>query len=171
MNIIMAKSAVTLLNSSNDRIENEGGVADIKIDEYMRSFSGDVISRACFGSSYAEGEEIFLKLRARQEALSKKSWSKGIPSNEVVKERGEVASEEDLLQMILESATSSDLSQEAMDRFIVDNCKNIYLVGYETTAVDSWDLPPLSLLGYTPRGLIRKKSSIGRSRGATALQI
>ncbi|KAA8534507.1 hypothetical protein F0562_032024 [Nyssa sinensis] len=178
---IMAESAVTLLNSWNDRIENEGGVADIKIDDYMRSFSGDVISRACFGSSYAQGEEIFLKLGALQEALSKRSWSRGIPgmrylpttSNrrtwrlekevhalilKVVKERGEAASEKDLLQMILEGATSSDLSQEAMDRFIVDNCKNIYLAGYETTAVSvTWTL---MLLASNPEWQARVRAEV-----------
>ncbi|CAL8998772.1 unnamed protein product [Prunus brigantina] len=36
--------------------------------------------------------------------------------------------------MILEGARNTDLSPEATDRFIVDNCKNIYLAGYETTA-------------------------------------
>jgi len=56
---------------------------------------------------------------------------------QVVKERMEAAYEKDLLQMVLEGAKNSDLSQEAMDRFIVDNCKNIYLAGYETTAVSA----------------------------------
>lgn len=79
MNLI-ADSTFTVLNSWKSRIEAEGtGVADIRIDEYMRSFSGDVISRACFGSNYSRGEEIFLKLRALQEAMSKKSLSIGVP--------------------------------------------------------------------------------------------
>ncbi|KAJ9705545.1 hypothetical protein PVL29_003547 [Vitis rotundifolia] len=39
--------------------------------------------------------------------------------------------------MVLEGAKNSDLSQEATDNFIVDNCKNIYLAGYETTAVSA----------------------------------
>lgn len=68
----------TLLNSWKSRIEAEGGTADIKIDEFMRSFSGDVISRACFDSNYSKGEEIILKLRALQEAMSKKSLSTGV---------------------------------------------------------------------------------------------
>ena len=52
----------------------------------------------------------------------------------VVKERKEGgASENDLLDMnhmILGGATNDET-----DRFIVDKCKNIYLAGYETTAV------------------------------------
>jgi cytochrome P450 len=48
--------------------------------------------------------------------------------------------------MILEGAKNSDLSQEATDRFIVDNCKNIYLAGYETTAITAtWCLMLLAL--------------------------
>jgi hypothetical protein len=60
-------------------IEKEGGQADIRIEEYMRSFSGDVISRACFGSNFSKGQEIFHKLRALQEAMSKKCLSTGVP--------------------------------------------------------------------------------------------
>ncbi|XVE75517.1 hypothetical protein DITRI_Ditri12bG0099900 [Diplodiscus trichospermus] len=159
----MAESSVTLVDSWNRKIESEGGVADIKIDDYIRSFSGDVISRACFGSNYSKGEEIFLKLGDLKDAMSSKFFS-GIPGIrylpikanrevwrlekeiralvlKVVKERKEAKSEKDLLQMILESATNSDLGQAATDRFIVDNCKNIYLAGYETTAVSAtWTL-------------------------------
>ncbi|XP_022764621.1 cytochrome P450 714C2-like [Durio zibethinus] len=161
---LMAESSVTLVESWNSKIESEGGVADIMIDDYMRSFSGDVISRACFGSNYSKGEEIFLKLRALKETMSKKTLLGGIPGIrylptkanreawrlekeirglilKVVKERKETKSEKDLLQMILESATSSDLGKTETDRFIVDNCKNIYLAGYETTAVSAtWTL-------------------------------
>lgn len=53
-----------------------------------------------------------------------------------MKERQKASHDKDLLQMVLEGAKSSDLSPEATDgRFITDNCKNIYLAGYETTAV------------------------------------
>ncbi|KAI9197995.1 hypothetical protein LWI28_008264 [Acer negundo] len=158
---LITESTMMLLTSWNSRIEKEGGIANIKIDGDMRSFSGDLISRACFGSNYSKGEEIFLKLRALQEIMSKKSLSMGIPgmrylptkSNrnawelekeihnlilKVVKERKqEAAYEKDLLQMILEGAKSSNFSQEETDQFIVDNCKNIYLAGFETTAVSS----------------------------------
>ncbi|KAK3443992.1 hypothetical protein EUGRSUZ_B04030 [Eucalyptus grandis] len=157
---LINESTETLLKSWKNKVDAAGGVASINIDQHMRSFSGDVISRACFGSNFAKGEEIFHKLRALQEAMSKKVLSTGIPGMrylptktnreawalekevrslilQVVKERMEAAYEKDLLQMLLEGAKNSDLSQEAMDRFIVDNCKNIYLAGYETTAVSA----------------------------------
>ncbi|KAL6146909.1 hypothetical protein ACLB2K_057585 [Fragaria x ananassa] len=157
---LITESAITLQESWKKRIDEEGGVADINIDEDMRSFSGDVISRACFGSNFASGQVIFHKLRALQEAMSRKCLATGIPGMrhlptknrreawglekevrnlilKVVKQRVEGVHEKDLLQMVLESTQNSDLSQAETDRFIVDNCKNIYLAGYETTAVSA----------------------------------
>lgn len=178
---LITESTGTLLSSWESRIKEEGGVADIKIDDYMRSFSGDVISRACFGSNFSKGEEIFLKLRALQEAMSKTVFASGIPglrklptkSNreawglekevrslilKVVKERKQASYEKDLLQMILEGAENSDLTQEATDSFIVDNCKNIYLAGYETTAVSaSWCL---MLLAANPEWQSRVRGEV-----------
>lgn len=76
----------------------------------------------------------------------------------VVKERKEAGYEKDLLQIVLESAEKSDLSQEEMDRFIVDNCKNIYLAGYETTAVSStWTL---MLLASNPEWQTRVRDEV-----------
>ncbi|XWS08106.1 hypothetical protein CRYUN_Cryun41cG0050800 [Craigia yunnanensis] len=172
MNKLMVESALMLVNSWNGKIDNEGGVADLEIDDCMRNFSGDVISRACFGSNYAEGEEIFLKLRTLQENVSMKMLLQGIPGirylptqsnremwrleNEiqtlilkVVKERKEAtlgSDQKDLLQVIIESAESSDLGQEATNQFIVDNCKNIFFAGFETSAVTAaWTLMLLAL--------------------------
>lgn len=157
---LIQESSAAMVESWKGLVESNGGLAEIKIDEYMRSFSGDVISRACFGSNYSKGEEIFLRLRALQEISSRKLLATGIPgmrhvptkSNReawalekeiktlilnVVKERNEAGSEKDLLQMVLEGAKSSDLNKDAIDRFVVDNCKNVYLAGYETTAVSA----------------------------------
>lgn len=59
----------------------------------------------------------------------------------VVKKRQEAAHEKDLLQTILQNAKRSNLTQKAVEKFIVDNCKTIYLAGYDTTAASaSWCL-------------------------------
>ena len=76
---LITESTITLVDSWKSRIDQEGGVADIKIDEGMRSFSGDVISRACFGSNFEKGQEIFFKLRALQEVMARKCLATGIP--------------------------------------------------------------------------------------------
>ncbi|KAK0582624.1 hypothetical protein LWI29_027802 [Acer saccharum] len=146
-------------------LDKGGGVADIKIDDNLRSLSGNVISRACFGSSYCKGEEIFSNLRTLQKTMSKGYI--GIPGSrymptknnreiwklekeidsmilEVVNQRIEQGSQDkDLLQMIVEGAESYDISSNLISRgkFIVDNCKNIYFAGHETTAITaSWCL-------------------------------
>ena len=76
----------------------------------------------------------------------------------VVKERKEGASENDLLQMIIEGATNTDFGQDETDRFIVDNCKNIYLAGYETTAVSAtWTL---MLLASNPEWQQRVRTEV-----------
>ena len=76
---LITDSSNTLVNLWNSQIEAGKGVADIKIDKDLRSFSGDVISRACFGSSYSKGVKIFDKLRLLQDALGRKPFAGAIP--------------------------------------------------------------------------------------------
>lgn len=72
------ESTNLLLSSWESKIEEaEGGSAEINIDGDLRSFSADIISRACFRSSYSHGKEIFLKLRQLQKVMSKGSI--GVP--------------------------------------------------------------------------------------------
>lgn len=82
---------------------------------------------------------------------------------EVVKRRVEASYEKDLLQMILEGAKSYgdhvDNSQSlgmTGEKFIVDNCKNIYFAGHETTAITaSWSL---MLLAANPEWQARARA-------------
>ncbi|CAA2971413.1 cytochrome P450 714A1-like [Olea europaea var. sylvestris] len=171
---LMSESAKTLTSKWEGCIESQGGImAEIKAEEDLRSLSGDVISKACFGSSYLKGKDIFSKLRALQKAISNQSILFGfhafglLPSVqqkkvknlekeievlilEVVNERErecmETSSlEKDLLQLILEGAIN-DVGKDSSKKFIVDNCKNIYFAGHESTAVAaSWCLILLSL--------------------------
>lgn len=60
---LMVESVMPLVDSWESKAKNGGGVAEIIVDEDFRNFSADVISRASFGSNYAEGREIFEKLR------------------------------------------------------------------------------------------------------------
>lgn len=68
----------------------------------------------------------------------------------VVKERERASHHEenrDLLQLIMEGAMNNNMSTEDTSRrFIIDNCKNIYFAGHETTAITaSWCLMLLAL--------------------------
>lgn len=62
MTKLFLESISILLDQWHEKIESEGGMVDVDIEGYMISFSGDVISRACFGSSNEKGKEIFHKL-------------------------------------------------------------------------------------------------------------
>ncbi|KAL5974885.1 hypothetical protein ACLOJK_031558 [Asimina triloba] len=163
---IMVESAIPLLKSWESRIDEVGGIADIRVDEDLRSFSADVISRACFGSSYSRGKEIFSRIRALQHAMSESSLLFGVPGlrylptknnrkiwglvkevrslilNIVNERRKELHSRpEDLLQTILEGSKADHIKPDAIDAFVVDNCKNIYFAGHETTAnAATWTL-------------------------------
>ncbi|CAL1385135.1 unnamed protein product [Linum trigynum] len=166
---LMVESTNLVMASWGAAIDRcEGGVADVNIDKDMRSLSADVISRACFGSNYKEGEHIFSKVRELQIVLAKghagipilrhlptsknrKIWKLEREINtvilDVVKQRAAALdSERDLLQMILEGAKDASSSTSSnvvtsLDKFIVDNCKAIYFAGQDTTATSaSWTL-------------------------------
>lgn len=76
---LMVECTIPMLKSWEDRIEIEGGIGDVRVDEDLRSFSADVISRACFGSSYSNGEEIFSRLRAIRHEMAKAGLLIGLP--------------------------------------------------------------------------------------------
>ncbi|OIW00973.1 hypothetical protein TanjilG_16222 [Lupinus angustifolius] len=67
---LIVDSTNIMLRSWDTRLQSEGGVSEIKVDEDLRSLSADIISIACFGSNYVEGKEIFTKLRDVQRVLS-----------------------------------------------------------------------------------------------------
>lgn len=77
----MLESAERLTGIWEESIEAQGGkMAEIGVDEDLRSFSADVISRACFGSSYNKGKQIFSKLRNLQTIISSQSYLFGFPA-------------------------------------------------------------------------------------------
>nr|WMZ41185.1 cytochrome P450 family 714 subfamily A polypeptide 1 [Ipomoea batatas] len=168
---LMLESAELLARKWDEAIEAQGGeMAEIAVDEDLRSFSADVISRACFGSSYSKGKQIFSKLRNLQAILSSQSYlfglaalgflpqrkHKGIASLETeidtliweaVKKKEASSAEKDLLQCILEAAINDESMDENSSRkFTVDNCKNFLVYGHEATATAaSWCLMLLAL--------------------------
>ncbi|RLM84936.1 hypothetical protein C2845_PM04G34140 [Panicum miliaceum] len=73
---LMVGSATALVGAWEDRISNNrsgGGCCclEFRIDDDIRAYSGDVISRTCFGSSYVKGKEIFAMIRELQKTVSK----------------------------------------------------------------------------------------------------
>ncbi|KAL0539814.1 hypothetical protein IC582_024035 [Cucumis melo] len=78
MGFHMVDAASCLINKWERRVGD--GTVEIDVDEDLRGFSADVISRACFGSSYEKGKEIFSKLRDLQKLISEDSFLFGYSS-------------------------------------------------------------------------------------------
>ncbi|XP_023005996.1 cytochrome P450 714C2-like [Cucurbita maxima] len=184
MTSLMVECMNSMLRLWEAKVENDGGQSEMNVDGYFRTMSSDIISKACFGSDYSKGKEIFEKIRALQVIMAKESI--GIPGYryfptkknrevwklekeieslilKVVNERIESRSnEQDLLQKILEGAKNLKEDDKSLnitrDKFIVDNCKNIYFAGQETTAITaSWCL---MLLAAHPDWQARVRSEV-----------
>ncbi|KAE8667359.1 CYP714C2 protein [Hibiscus syriacus] len=130
---LLVDATISMLKSWESRVEVEGGISEIVVDDDLRSLSADIISRACFGSDYSRGEEIFSKLKALQLAMTKANI--GIPGMRYLptKNNREIWKLEKEVDTLI------------LNVVIVDNCKNMYFAGYETTATTaSWTLMLLS---------------------------
>lgn len=68
---LMVESTSKMIESWDEKTRNSEGKLDVKVDDDLKSLSADIISRACFGSSYVEGEQICLKLQTLQMVMSK----------------------------------------------------------------------------------------------------
>ena len=78
---LMKDAAEEMLTKWEACIEAQGGLmAEVRVDEDLRETSGDMISRACFGSSYSKGKKIFLKLRSLQKVLSNQNFLFKVPT-------------------------------------------------------------------------------------------
>ncbi|VAH26387.1 unnamed protein product [Triticum turgidum subsp. durum] len=67
---LMVDSARALVRSWEARVAGtDGGVLELTVDDDLRAYSGDVISRTCFGSSYVKGKRIFAMIRELQKTL------------------------------------------------------------------------------------------------------
>lgn len=77
---LILEAAMPMLAAWESRIDAcSGEDAEFVVDPDLRNFSADVISRACFGSSYSRGNEIFRTLREIQKAVSSRSILFKIP--------------------------------------------------------------------------------------------
>ncbi|GJN33438.1 hypothetical protein PR202_gb22037 [Eleusine coracana subsp. coracana] len=178
---LMVASATSLLvNSWQHRLDdatasnnNNGGVVELKVDDDIRAYSADVISRTCFGSSSvmnnSKGERIFAVIRELQKAVAKPNllaemtglsflptrsnraaWRLNRLVRQLIldiakKEKDDDDENENINSSLLSAMLRKSSGEEDFD-FVVDNCKNIYFAGYETTAVTAaWCMMLLAL--------------------------
>ncbi|TKW07558.1 hypothetical protein SEVIR_7G314900v4 [Setaria viridis] len=181
---IMVEAAMPMLTSWENILGREGGSAEIVVDESLRNFSADVISRTSFGSNFAAGKEIFNKIRQLQIAMAKQNilgvpgarylptksnreiWSldrsiRRLILNVAMKhEQDSVAlsTDKDLLHSIIKGAKARHFASQTPEGFIIDNCKNIYFAGHETTSTTAaWCL---MLLASHPEWQSRSRTEL-----------
>uniref|UniRef100_J3NAW1 Cytochrome P450 n=1 Tax=Oryza brachyantha TaxID=4533 RepID=J3NAW1_ORYBR len=157
---LMMEAAVPMLNLWKNDVEDRGGSAEIVVDEFLRNFSADVISRACFGSSFSEGKEIFIKIRQLQTTMAKQNMFIGVPGSRYLPTRSNreiwnldssirtlilniakkyehdspTTANKGLLHAIIQGSKDGPFTSCTREDFIVDNCKSIYFAGHETTS-------------------------------------
>ncbi|KAL6332428.1 hypothetical protein AAG906_007976 [Vitis piasezkii] len=151
---IMVESASNLVSSWLGLIELGSGSADIRVDDYIRSFTSTVISKMMFGSHHSKAVELFRSENRNVWRLEKEIHASLI---DLVKEHPEVASDK-MAQIIMESAKTGELGPSTPDQYIVDNCKDVYLAGFEVTAVAT--LWGLVLLASNPEWQTRLRAEI-----------
>ena len=68
----MEESTREIMRKWERIIEESGGgeTTEIVIDNDMKELTADIISKACFGGSYALGNQIFAKITALQNLVS-----------------------------------------------------------------------------------------------------
>lgn len=157
---LMVDAAQPLLRAWEEQVAAApGGVAEVAVDEDIRSFSFDVISRACFGGDHSRGREIFLRLRALSGIMSETSSViftipslRHLPTEknrriwrltheirslilQLAGERRREAQSSPPGQQGGDDFLGSVIASSVDDDFVVDNCKNIYFAGHETSAV------------------------------------
>lgn len=162
---LMVASATSLVNawehSSSSSSSSDDGSVELKVDDDLRAYSADVISRACFGSSDDKGKRIFAVIRELQKTVAKPNLLAEMTGLSFLPSRSSRAAwrlNRLVRELILDVARENHHGDDGMnllsamlrsaggEDFIVDNCKNIYFAGYETTAVTAaWCMMLLAL--------------------------
>ncbi|KAK6935906.1 Cytochrome P450 [Dillenia turbinata] len=171
---LMVESAGKLVKTWAHMIEKEGGTADTRVDDYVRIYSTEMISRMLFGSDYEKGVEMRHKCKALINAMAQPTMLSGVPFARhnvevwkveqdtyslvigIARKRGQTTSG-DLIEVLKEGSKHGELRPSTSDQFIVDNCKNVYLAAFEVTAIAAiWGLMLLAAHPEWQTRLVRK---------------
>lgn len=76
---MMLDSANLLVKQWENKIQEHGGVASIRIDQDLKFMAAEIISKTLFGSYYALGNEISRKIGILQDVLSQQNTLLKIP--------------------------------------------------------------------------------------------
>ena len=81
---IIVESACTLIKSWDNVVKAEDGVAELIVDEYVRNFTSEIISKMMFGNNFFEGMKLFPKLKTLIDIMSTPTLLSGVPFSRYV---------------------------------------------------------------------------------------
>uniref|UniRef100_A0A166DE79 Cytochrome P450 n=1 Tax=Daucus carota subsp. sativus TaxID=79200 RepID=A0A166DE79_DAUCS len=164
---IAVESGKTLVKAWEKVIETEGGIADIKVDDDVKTFTSSIFSMIMFGRYEAAEKVLFSKCRDLMEVSGSPTVVDGRPFHrfyptkkhrEQWRLRKEIYSiikdlekkyrsqGESIIQILAEASNHGELGSCSPQQFIVDNCQELCIVGQEVpgnTAI--WGLMLLAM--------------------------
>ncbi|HDK8786051.1 TPA: cytochrome P450, partial [Escherichia coli] len=181
---IMLNSAKKLIDTWETEIEKQSGTANIKVDGDLQSFASIVISETLFGHSNSKViNELQERFKRLERAMKTPILVGGIPGLWYVPTKSNIekwilkkeihsrimhivnehSSKVEVLQSIINGAKMSAPGPAAVEQLIVDNCKNVYLAGLESTAnTAAWTL---MLLATHPEWQDRARAEVAEVCG------
>ncbi|XP_074356345.1 cytochrome P450 714C2-like [Apium graveolens] len=165
---IVLDSGNTLVESWEKMVETEGGIADIKVDEYVKNFTSSSFSNVMFGRYDVAHKGLFLKFRDLMEASGSPTVLDGRPfyrffptkrnreqwrlEKEIYWIILELAKEsrmeegESMIQTLVEGSKHGELGPSTPQQFIVDNCKELCIVAMDVPGITAiWGLMLLAM--------------------------
>ncbi|KAK4268366.1 hypothetical protein QN277_025034 [Acacia crassicarpa] len=156
----MEESTREIIRKWERIIEESGGkTAEIVIDNEMKEVTADIISKACFGGSYALGNQIFAKITALANLLAKRSVLFGFLYLRILptKENKEIwRLNKEIEELILKVAHQHNLQNQMSKYQNQNHTKDLLQVILENTVDD--DDSRRSAWGRILKKLIKRKS-------------
>ncbi|KAK1382320.1 Cytochrome P450 [Heracleum sosnowskyi] len=184
----MLDSGDTLVKSWEKLVETEGGIADIKVDDYVKTFTSSVASIAMFGRYEAEEQVLFSKCRDLMEVSGSPTVVDGRPfyryyPTKKHREQWKVEKEiyriiqdidkkcksqgESILQTLVDASDKGELGSCTPRQFIIDNCKELCIVAMEVPGITAiWGL---MLLAAHPEWQERARAEVLEICGGQSL--
>ncbi|KAL1827572.1 hypothetical protein ACET3Z_005984 [Daucus carota] len=165
---IVLESGNTLVKSWEKLIETEGGIADIRVDDYVKKFTSTIFSNVMFGRYDAATKDLFSKCRDLMEASGSPTVLDGRPfyrffptkknkdqwriEKEIYRsildltKNCDVSESKNMIHTLVEASKYGELGSSTPQQFIVDNCKELCIVAMDVPGITGiWGLMLLAL--------------------------
>ncbi|KAK1368929.1 Secologanin synthase [Heracleum sosnowskyi] len=187
---IVLESGNTLVESWEKLVETEDGMADIRIDDYVKTFTSSIFSNVMFGRYEAAEKVLFSKFKDLMEVSGSPTIVDGRPFHRffptkthrqqwrLEKEIYGIIQEmemkcrsegESIIQTLVDGSKHGELGTSTPQQFIVDNCKELCIIAMEvpgTTA--TWGL---MLLAMHPKWQARARAEVVEICGGQILDV